>query len=271
MRQGDFSEVPGTIYDPLTTVALPGGGITRESFPGNVIPQIRWDPVTAKLMNAYPLPTSAALANNLVTTPARTQDWNQFDVRIDHTQSERNNFLARYSWSKTATTNPFPFPAVELPGLSKAVGLGNEDTFAGTSALVAQHAVVGWVHVFSPRLVLDSRAGYNRFHLDFAQADVAPGDQLGEKLGVPNANQQDEQNGIPIFSPAGYTGIGHSRSLPILRHEKTFQYVTNLIFAGDKHTIKAGLDLRRRHTGEFSTNRGNGRFNLTPNINNNPA
>ena len=69
MRQGDFSEVPGTIYDPLTTVVLPGGAISRQPFPGNVIPQNRWDPVTAKLMNAYPLPTSAALANNLVTSP----------------------------------------------------------------------------------------------------------------------------------------------------------------------------------------------------------
>ncbi|PYR23436.1 MAG: hypothetical protein DMF98_18470 [Acidobacteria bacterium] len=71
MRQGDFSEVAGTIYDPLTTVALPGGGITRQPFPGNVIPSSRWDPVTAKLMNAYPLPTSAALSNNLVTTHAQ--------------------------------------------------------------------------------------------------------------------------------------------------------------------------------------------------------
>ena len=51
----------------------------------------------------------------------------------------------------------------------------------------------------------------------------SPGDQLGEQLGVPNANQQDGQDGIPIFSPANYTGIGHSRSLPIFRHEKTFQ------------------------------------------------
>ncbi|PYQ92794.1 MAG: hypothetical protein DMF97_21160 [Acidobacteria bacterium] len=266
MRQGDFSEVAGTIYDPLTTVALPGGGITRQPFPGNLIPSSRWDPVTAKLMNAYPLPTSAALSNNLVTTPSRTQDWNQFDVRIDHTHSERNNFLARYSRSKTATINPYTFPPVQLPGVSKAVGLGNEDTFAGPSALLGEHAVVGWVHVFSPRLLLDSRGGYNHFNLDFTQADVAPGDQLGEQLGVPNANQQEQQNGIPIFSPAGYTGIGQSRSLPILRHEKTFQYVTNLIVAGDQHTVKAGVDVRRRHMGEFQTNRGNGRFNFTPNI-----
>ena len=172
MRQGDFSEVPGAIYDPLTTVALPGGGVTRQPFPGNVIPQNRWDPVTAKLMNAYPMPATSALANNLVTTPTRTQDWNQFDVRIDHTQSERNNFLGRYSWSKTSTINPYTFAPVQLPGLSKSVGLGNEDTFAGPSDLLAEHAVFGWVHVFSSRLLLDTRAGYNHFNLEFTQADV---------------------------------------------------------------------------------------------------
>ncbi len=271
MRQGNFSELSTPIYDPLTTVALPGGGFSRQAFPGNIIPANRWDPVTAKLMNAYPAPTSSALSNNLVTSPTRTQDWNQFDVRLDHNQSEANRFLARYSWSKTATTNPYTFPEVDLPGVSKAVGLGNEDTFAGTSGLVAQHGVLGWVHVFSPRLLLDSRIGYNRFDLDFAQAGVEVGDALGEQLGVPNANQQDEQNGIPIFSPGGYTGIGQSRSLPILRKESTYQAVANLTYSGGRHTIKTGFDVRRRHLGEFQTNRGNGRFNFSPNITNNPA
>jgi len=271
MRRGDFSELSVPIYDPLTTVAGPNGTFTRQPFPGNIIPPSRWDPVTAKLMNAYPLPTSAALSNNLVTSPTRTQDWNQFDVRVDHTQSERDNFLVRYSWSKTATTNPFTFPDVQIAGISKEVGLGNEDTFAGTSGLVAQHAVLGWVHVLSPRVVLDTRIGYNKFDLDFAQAGVEVGDQLGEQLGVPNSNQQDEQNGIPIFSPAGYTGIGQSRSLPILRDENTLQLVANLTYAADKHTIKAGFDVRRRHMGEFQTNRGNGRFNFSSNITNNPA
>ena len=37
MRQGDFSEV-ATIYDPLTTVALPAGGVTRQPFAGNSDP-----------------------------------------------------------------------------------------------------------------------------------------------------------------------------------------------------------------------------------------
>ncbi len=270
MRRGDFTEV-GTIYDPLTTVAQPGGAFTRQPFPGNIIPQDRWDPVTAQLINAYPRPTTAALANNLVTTPTRTQDWNQFDVRIDHSQRASDSFLGRYSRSETATVNPYTFPQVQLAGLSKPVGLGNEDTFAGPSELLAEHAVFGWSHIFSPRLLLDSRVGYNHFNLEFTQLDVALGEQLGDELGIPNANQQDAQAGISIFSPAGYTGIGHSRSLPILREERTFQYVANLTFAADRHTVKAGFDVRRRHMGEFQTNRGNGRFNFTSNITNNPA
>ena len=270
MRQGDFSEITAGIFDPATTVQN-GTAFTRSQFPNNLIPATRWDPVTAKLINAYPLPTTSGLSNNLVTSPTRQQDWNQYDVRVDHTQSERDNFFARYSWSKTATTNPFTFPAVTLAGVGKAIGIGNEDTFAGTSTLRAHHSVMNWVHVFSPRILLDLRAGYARFQLDFTQADVAPGDKLGNKLGVPNANQQDQQDGLPIFSPAGYTGIGHSRSLPILRRENTYQYVGNLTFTGSAHTIKTGLDVRRRHLTEYQTNRGNGRFNFAPNITNNPA
>jgi hypothetical protein len=270
MRQGDFGEVAGGIFDPATTVQN-GTAFTRQQFPNNIIPRDRWDPVTAKLINAYPLPTTTALVNNLVTAPTRAQDWDQYDVRVDHNHSERNTFFTRYSWSKTVTTNPFTFAAVQLPGLPKAVGLGNEDTFAGASTLRAHHAVINWVHVLSPQMILDLRAGYARFQLDFTQADVEGGDQLGVKLGVPNANQQEQQNAIPIFSPAGYTGIGHSRSLPILRRENTYQYVGNLTFTGSAHTVKTGLDVRRRHLTEYQTNRGNGRFNFAPNITNNPA
>ncbi len=270
MRQGDFSEVTAGIFDPATTVQT-GTTFTRQQFANNLIPQNRWDAVTAKLINAYPLPTSSALVNNLVTTPKRAQDWDQYDVRVDHSHNEANTFFVRHSWSKTATTNPYTFPAVNLAGVGKAVGIGNEDTFAGTSALIAHHNVVNWVHVFSPRLLMDVRAGYARFQLDFTQADVAPGDKLGNKLGVPNANQQDAQDALPIFSPANYTGIGHSRSLPILRRQNIFQYVGNVTYTGSAHTIKTGLDVRRRHLTEYQTNRGNGRFNFAPNITNNPA
>ena len=47
MRQGDFSEINRTIYDPLT--GLP--------FPGNIIPESRWDP-TARNMLTQIIPQS---------------------------------------------------------------------------------------------------------------------------------------------------------------------------------------------------------------------
>lgn len=273
MRRGDFSELPGIIYDPLTTRPDPNnpGRFVRDPFPGNIILPARFDPVTAKLINAYPLPTAPGLSNNNVTNPTKMQDWNQFDVRVDHQLNQANNLFTRYSWSKTNTTSPLTFPPVMIPGMPTAIGIGNEDTFAGTAALTAQHAVVSWVHTFSPRVLADLRAGFNRFHLDYTQEGSESGRPLGNLLGVPNANQHKTARAFPIFSPSGFTGAGHSRSLPIFRRENTFQYVGNLTMINGSHTIKVGGDVRRRQLTEFQTNRGNGRFNFSPSITNNPA
>jgi hypothetical protein len=59
MRDGDFSELlPGRQF-----VRLPHGRIPTfqadsfATFPGNIIPSNRFDPVTAKLIKAYPLPS----------------------------------------------------------------------------------------------------------------------------------------------------------------------------------------------------------------------
>ena len=274
MRAGDFSELlPNRqLFDPFTTRPNPDNAaqFIRDPFPGNIIPSSRWDPVTAKLIKAYPLPSSTALVNNLVTNPTKKQDWEQFDVRVDHQITNADNFFTRYSWSKTRTLSPLTFPAVQIPGVPVAIGIGNEDTFAGVAALTAQHVVVNWVRTLSPRVIADVRLGFNRFHLDYDQEGTESGQQLGNLLGVPNSNQHDTAKAFPIFSPAGYTGAGHSRSLPIYRRENTYQVVGNISSSYRAHTIKTGIDVRRRQLTEFQTNRGNGRFNFASTQTNNP-
>ena len=121
-----------------------------------------------------------------------------------------------------------------------------------------------------PSSDLQRRAGYNRFKLDYTQEGSEFGEPLGNLLGVPNANQHETARAFPIFSPAGYTGAGHSRSLPIFRRENTFQYAGNLTWVKAAHTVKFGGDVRRRQLTEYQTNRGNGRFNFSPSITNNP-
>lgn len=263
MRQGDFGEVRN-IYDPATLRAAAGtaSGFVRDPFPNRVIPANRFDPVTAKLLAAYPLPQRAGLVNNHVTNPGERQRWDQGDLRMDWNWNEKNTVFGRYSRQDTTTTRPSTFAPVTLPGISQPVSLGNEDTFAGDSALKAYHSVLNWVRSISPTFVMEARMGFNRFALNFVQEGASPGAQLGEKLGVRGSNQGPNSDGIPIFSPAGYTGIGQTRSLPIIRIENTYHPGVNFTNLRGRHTIKFGTDFRRRQVTQYQTNRGNGRFNF---------
>src|SRR3989442_10112338 len=64
-RNGDFSALPVTIYDPRTTRPNPNGtGFVRDPFPGNIIPQNRISPISQYLQSLLPDPTSAGLQSN---------------------------------------------------------------------------------------------------------------------------------------------------------------------------------------------------------------
>jgi hypothetical protein len=264
MRNGDFSETAG-VYDPLTTRANPNGaGFIRDRFAGDIIPQNRWDPIAIKMIRAYAAPTSAGRFNNYLANLVQRQDWNQGDVRVDHQISPRDNLFARWSIQNTQTRVPSTFPATNIAGISTPVNLADEASFAGVSSTPVQHAVVSYAKVISPRLVNELRIGFNRFRLDYTADQFAPGAGLGNQLGVPNSNVTPNEQNLPIFSPANYIGIGQTRSLPIFRRENTFQYIDNLTFTAGKHTLKGGVDFRRRQLTIYQTNQGNGRFNFSP-------
>lgn len=264
MRTGDFSET-ATIYDPLTTRANPNGsGVIRDPFVNNLIPSARFDPIAMKMVQAYPTPTSSTRFNNYLANLVQNQKWNQGDVRVDHQISSKDNFFARWSIQNTETIVPSSFPATQIPGISVPVNLADEASFAGTSLTPAQHAVASWARVITPKLVNDFRVGFNRFRLDYTADQYAPGQALGNQLGVPNANVTPAEQNLPIFSPSSYIGIGQTRSLPIFRRENTYQIVDNMSFTSGKHTLKWGLDFRRRQLTIYQTNQGNGRFNFSP-------
>ncbi len=59
MYNGDFSKwvtSAGTlipIYNPLTQVTNPDGTVTRQVFPGNMIPQSVWSPAAMKALAVF--------------------------------------------------------------------------------------------------------------------------------------------------------------------------------------------------------------------------
>jgi hypothetical protein len=271
MRRGDFSAVRD-IYDPLSVRPQPGtsSGFVRDQFPNRQIPSSRFDSVTARLIQAYPLPQRPGLVNNHTSTPKDRQSWDQGDMRVDYNVSSKDQIFARFSRQDTITIKPSTFEPVTVPGMNEPVSLGDEGTFAGTSNLVTYHTVLNWTRTLSPSFLLDARMGFVRYDLNYSQEGASEGAQLGEKLGVLNSNQGPRSDGIPIFSPQGYTGIGQTRSLPIVRVENTFHPNFNLTKLQGAHSIKWGFEARRRQMSEFQNNRGSGRFNFDRQFTTNP-
>ncbi len=272
-RGGDFSGIPQTIYDPASLVATPGtaSGYTRQPFGGNIIPASRFDPVTSRVIQAYPLPTLAALANNQFTNPVLGQNNDTGDGRIDWNLNANNTMFGRFSRQDTLTNTPSTFGFRTVPGLSVPVSLGNSTNYAGRAPMNNYNAVIAYTHVFSSTFLVDMRMGYTRFamrNVDSTAPTTGPG--LGQMLGVPNSNQEPESLGFPIFVINGYTGIGGPTAIPTIRYENTFNPVVNFTKTLGRHTLKWGASVVRRQIIDFQDNSGNGTYTFDSTFDNNP-
>jgi carboxypeptidase family protein len=263
MRRGDFNEVRD-IFDPFSVRPQTGtaSGYIRTAFPNRMIPATRFDSVTSRLIQAYPLPDRPGLASNQSTQPKQVQDWDQGDGRLDWTVNPSTTLFGRFSRQDTFTQPPSTFGPRLVPGLDQPIGLGNDGTFAGNSNLVAYHSVISATHVFSPTFLLDLRMGFGRFNLHHLKDGASQGAHLGEKLGIRNSNQGPFSEGVPIFAPANYTGIGGASSLPTIRLENTFNPSVSLTKVRGSHSFKFGTNIVRRQIIDYQTNRGDGRFNF---------
>jgi len=131
-RTGDFSGIPQAIYDPASLVAAPGtaSGYTRQPFAGNIIPASRFDPVTSRVIQAYPLPSTSGLTNNQFTNPVLGQNNDTGDGRIDWNLDANNTIFAAFETGHINNT-PSTFGFRTVPGLSIPVSLGNSTNYAG--------------------------------------------------------------------------------------------------------------------------------------------
>lgn len=94
MRQGDFSAISGTIYDPATIDAAG----ERRPFAGNRIPASRIDLVGAKMASFYPSANRAGLVNNFFSQAGSRTRRNNVSTKIDRRISDKQNLFGRFSW-----------------------------------------------------------------------------------------------------------------------------------------------------------------------------
>jgi len=101
MLAGDFSQLLPlgvTIYDPATTRPDGAGGFTRDPFPGNIVPQARWDPSASKLLPYIPPAELDQPYNNFLSKTSGPTHDNAISIKMDHAITNKQNISFTYRW-----------------------------------------------------------------------------------------------------------------------------------------------------------------------------
>ncbi|HLU99869.1 MAG TPA: TonB-dependent receptor [Acidobacteriota bacterium] len=233
MRQGDFSQFPDTIIDPLT----------GQPFSGKVIPSSRINPTSARIQELIiPTPnlggpdTMVSNFGFLHPFPSDLITAHYPMVRIDHNLTENNTLYGRFIRRYTPYVTPGSFPNY------------------GTRTRERDHRAWAFsdTHVFSPQLVNSFRFGWKTdFIEDGTEVEgiVPPrAADIIQQIGLQGVNQRNfDSMGGPAFSITGMSGI----SIPgggVVGDDHLTSYANSLTWTKGRHVWKFGGELKRQST-----------------------
>ncbi len=258
----------GTVFDPATTrpvtkgqldavtgLVPTGSGFVRDPFQGNLILAGRLDANAIKLLNLYPLPTGPGVLNNFITAPATRDDVNQFDSRVDHNFSERDQFFARFSYANEPKYIPAPFS-----GIADGGGFGQ-----GTQTGVTTSGVLSETHSFSSTLINEARGGFTRIGTSRVQA-FATTFGIPAQFGIPAIPQVPFNGGLPQILPTGLSQLGSASSMPSIEASQTTQFTDDLTKIHGTHTTKMGFQFMHLKFATLQASNPRGRWNFGGNF-----
>jgi hypothetical protein len=231
------------VADPVTSITVPCAagtttgtqlGFVREPFNGNLIPANRLDANAIKLLNLYPAPTNSNLFNNYAANPISRNNSDQFDVRVDHTFSDKDSLFGRFSWVDNPSFLPGPFG-----------GIADGGSFSdGTQTSKSLNAVASETHFFSPTLVNELRAGYSRLAATRLQPNATTSG-IPAQFGIPGVPQVADNGGLGALIIAGLTTLGSNGFLPSIELSTNSQIIDNLTKTAGRQSFKMGFTYQR--------------------------
>ncbi|MGB2678371.1 MAG: TonB-dependent receptor [Candidatus Acidiferrum sp.] len=230
------------VADPVTGITAPCTGVpagtqlgfVREPFNGNMIPANRLDQNAIKLLNLFPPPTNSNLFNNYAADPVSNNNTDQFDVRVDHSFSDKDNIFGRFSYVDNPSLIPGPFG-----------GIADGGSFSdGIQTSKSLNAVASETHVFSPSLVNEVRAGYSRLRATRLQPNA---DTMGipDQFGIPGVPQIPTNGGLGSLFFTGLTTLGSNGFLPSVELSTNTQIIDNLTKTAGRESFKMGFTYQR--------------------------
>src|SRR5450756_1295459 len=231
----------GTALTPVTPnttsynlqTALAGTGPSQWNSTGAVAGQ-----TIAKL--GFPTPTFAtaggtAPANNYAFQETRSENMNEYTVRVDHKLTEKDQVYGSF--------NLFKDPAFEPSNsLCSSYVVPKFGCFTNQISTLINAT---YDRVLTPYLVNELRLGYQRLQQPRIQEDnTAIGTAYAGLPGGPYFTQSGYANnlGLPNTAISGYATIGGATNLPQNRWDSHYQIADSVTWNHGAHTIKAGAD-----------------------------
>jgi hypothetical protein len=252
--------VYGQIYDPRTARSV-GGQTVLDPFPGNIIPQSSFDPVSANILNLAPItdPIADSLLNNYpsIGTCCPIFDQTTWGIKIDHIFNERHH-LSGYFNRELRTRNNSPTGRWGTPPGSPTDVYQLQQT-PGVLVRVAEDWTI------SPSILNHFAIGYNRF--GNLNSSVYLNQGWPEKIGLQNVPQTT----FPRLNFTGKAafggGIGAGGQLGSNSAGEGYNGSTivmdNLTIVHGKHSFKTGFESRFYYYNNRNYS-GTGAFTFTP-------
>jgi hypothetical protein len=231
------------IFNPVPSLAAANAS-TRTSFYNAAkgayfIPAAQISPIGQAVLNLYPSALPAGTPGltagfNYTSSPTRSLNDDEFDVRVDHQIAANDRLFARFSWDNAGQFNPSGLP-----------GFGAKSSFTSTTNFRtrARNIAVSETHVFSSHIVNQVAAGYNR---DFnIIRGFGYGTSEAASLGITGANLGDlATSGMTLINITGYNPVGDRNYSPYQGGTNVFHYFDSLSVVHGNHTMVFGFDFR---------------------------
>ncbi len=218
---------------PVCSATIIGNCVDSYNIFANDPSRIGADPAVIALIKQLPLANDFGVGDGLNTAgftwnPPSKFTGPHYMVRVDHTFGPNDNLFVRYLQNSFNTGDgdflngrPRVFPG--FPPLGEVNRLG-------------KNLSISYRHVFSPSLVNEFTAGFNRFAFVFTFGESNPDFPNPQKVPI---WADDRVLGSFVNVDVPYCGSAHTA-----RAITTPQFVDNLSWIHGAHTVRAGINFR---------------------------
>jgi hypothetical protein len=238
---GDLSSGGRAIRDPWT----------RQPFPGNRIPASVIDRTTQTYQQFVPV-TNLPLGTfgrgqNYQKAVSHPSDTGQLTIKLDQNFRQNMRAFARYTMNRPESVN-------------RRIS----ELWDSSSRSKQYNAVAGWNAAFHSNAINEFRMSWGRSSSS-SRPRVATRhpENFARLLGLTNmiSGAIPEANALPTVNITGFTGMGG----PAWTSQRlnTYSLVDNFSWVKGRHTVKAGLDVRREMVDLRNIGSTNGTFGFT--------